>query len=379
MQQRVYLDNAATTPMLPEVLEAMLPYMQDKFGNPSSIYSYGREAKMAIENARKFVAKSFNAKPGEIFFTGSGTESTNMALYGAVINLGVKHIISSKIEHHATLHTIEYLQKQYNLQVSYVPINKQGHLQLDALNELLVNTKVPTLVTLMYANNEIGNLLDIAKVGKMCKQYNAYFHTDAVQAVGHYTIDVQALGIDMMSSTGHKFHGPKGTGVLYLNENIKINPLIWGGAQERNMRAGTENVYGIVGYAKALEIALNNLEKDTAYIRNLKSYCIEQLNKNIELISYTGDVNNGLYTILNAAFANTAAASMLIYNLDIAGICVSGGSACSSGANNISHVIYELRGTEDVIPIRISFSKLSTEQDIDKALEVIIKTVNKNK
>jgi len=368
---RIYFDNAATTALDPEVLEAMMPYLTEKFGNPSSVYSYGRETKMAIESARKTVARILNAAPGEIFFTSGGTESSNTAINAAINDLGCKHIITSPIEHHATLHTVEYLAHTGKAKLSFVKLTKDGHIDLQHLEELLANNE-KTLVTLMHANNEVGNLLKIKAVGELCEKYNAIFHSDTVQTVGHYPIDLKNLYVHFVSAAGHKFHGPKGIGILYVNENIQIKPFINGGAQERNMRAGTENLYGIVGFAKALEIATQRYEQDSAYIKSLKTYMAEKLQQEFNGVSFNGDTNgSSLYTVLNVSFPKTEKAEMLLFNLDMAGICVSGGSACTSGANSTSHVIKALcNGQSDsIVPIRFSFCKHNTKEEIDAVIE----------
>lgn len=369
--QRIYFDNAATTALDSEVLEAMMPYLTEKFGNPSSVYSYGRETKMAIEQARKTVAKLLNANPGEIFFTSGGTESSNTAIHAAIKDLGCKHIITSPIEHHATLHTVENIAKTGLVELSFVNLTENGHIDLNHLEELLA-TKENSLVTLMHANNEIGNLLDVKAVSSLCEKYHAIFHSDMVQTIGHYPIDLKEIKVHFVSSAGHKFHGPKGVGILYVNENIKINPLIAGGAQERNMRAGTENLYGIVGYAKALEIALNGYESDSKKTNDLKNYMFQQLSNSFPGIVRNGDQNgNSLYTVLNVSFPKSDKSEMLLFNLDMAGICVSGGSACSSGASSVSHVIKALHNekAENMVPIRFSFSKHNTTEEVDIVIE----------
>jgi cysteine desulfurase len=263
---RIYFDNAATTSLDPIVLEAMMPYLTEKFGNPSSIYSYGRESRMAIEQARKSVAKNLGAKPSEIFFTSGGTESSNTILHAAIYDLGCEHIISSPIEHHATLHTVEHLSKTAGIALSYVNILPNGHIDLAHLAALLESNSDKTIVSIMHANNEIGNMIDLHTVGTICKKYNALFHTDTVQTVGHFPLDLRNTPVHFITGAAHKFHGPKGVGLLYINENVRIKPFIFGGGQERNMRAGTENIYGIVGFAKALELATNTFENDKAYI-----------------------------------------------------------------------------------------------------------------
>ncbi|MBW7952778.1 MAG: cysteine desulfurase, partial [Chitinophagaceae bacterium] len=304
--KRIYFDNAATTMLDSDVLESMMPYLTTYFGNPSSIYSYGRESRFAIENARKSVAKILNANPAEIFFTSGGTESSNTAITKSVRDLGCKHIISSKIEHHATLHTLENLEKRGEATVSYVKLLENGCVDINDVENLLANSKEKTLVTLMHANNEIGNILDIHAVGELCKKHHAIFHSDTVQTVGHFTFDLKNTYVHFITGAAHKFHGPKGVGILYINENIKINPLIFGGSQERNMRAGTENLYGIVGFAKALELATENFKKDSAYIKDLKFYMKAKLESEIEGVSFNGDVlSKSLYTVLSVNFPKT--------------------------------------------------------------------------
>jgi len=368
--KRIYLDNAATTALDPHVLEAMMPYLTSHFGNPSSIYSYGRESRMAIENARKSVAKILGAHPAEIFFTSGGTESSNTAILAAVRDLGCKHIITSQIEHHATLHTVEYLQDCGEVSLSYVKLLSDGHIDLDDLEKRLSESKEKCLVTLLHANNEIGNILDIHAVGDLCKKYNAIFHSDTVQTVGHFPFDLRNTPIHFITGAGHKFHGPKGIGILYVNENVKIKPFIHGGAQERNLRAGTENVYGIVGFAKALEIATINFEKDSAYIRSIKLYMLEQLKQHFKQISFNGDpLGKSLYTVLSVNFPKSEKSEMLLFNLDINNICASGGSACTSGADAGSHVIRGINNNADQVTVRFSFCKHNTKEEIDIVIE----------
>lgn len=370
--RRIYFDNAATTALDPEVLDAMMPYLTEKFGNPSSIYSYGRETKMGIESARKTVAKILNCAPGEIFFTSGGTESSNTAINAAVRDLGCKHIITSPIEHHATLHTVEHLAKSGQATLDFVNLLPNGHVDLANLEALLAANKGKTLVTLMHANNEIGNLLDVKAVGELCKKYDAIFHCDMVQTIGHYPINLKDLNVHFASAAGHKFHGPKGVGILYINDSVKINPMINGGAQERNMRAGTENMYGIVGFAKALELATSRFEQDSTYIRDLKKYMNTRLAETFEGVAFNGDCDGDcLYTVLNVAFPKTDKSDMLLFNLDMAGICVSGGSACSSGASSISHVIKALHNghSTEIVPIRFSFCRHNTREEVDTVIE----------
>lgn len=367
--QRIYLDNAATTPLDKTVLEAMMPYLTEQFGNPSSIYSYGRETRMAIEKARKSIAGLLNTTPGEIFFTSGGTESSNTAIHGAIYDLGCKHIISSPIEHHATLHTIEYLASTGNCTLSYVKLTQDGHIDLIDLERLLTESDKKCLVTLMHANNELGNLLDVPYVAQLCQKYEAIFHTDGVQSIAHYNIDLQKVPIHFMSGSAHKFYGPKGSGLLYINSSVHIKPYIHGGGQERNMRAGTENVAGIIGFAKALEIAMSHLEEDSVYIESLKSYMREQFTQQIPEVKFNGDTGErSLYTVLSVSFPANERTEMLSMNLDMAGICVSGGSACSSGAQGGSHVIKAVYPHEQRVTIRFSFSKHNTFDEIDATI-----------
>ncbi len=370
MMERIYLDNAATTALDPAVLEAMMPFLTNRFGNPSSIYSYGRESRMGIENARKSVAKLLHAHPAEIFFTSGGTESSNTAITAAVRDLGCKHIISSKIEHHATLHTIEYLHQKGEALLSYVQILDDGHIDLNHLEILLQNTPEKCLVTLMHANNEIGNMIDLNTVGTLCRKYNAIFHSDTVQTVGHFPFDLRNTPIDFITGSSHKFHGPKGSGILYINENIKIKPFINGGSQERNMRAGTENLYGIIGFAKALEMATEQHATDKEKILALKKYMMLSLTKNIVGAKFNGDpTGNSLYAVLSTSFPKTDKSEMLLFNLDINHICASGGSACTSGADQGSHVIRALNSDPNRVTVRFSFSKYNSIAEIDQVIE----------
>jgi cysteine desulfurase len=370
--QRIYFDNAATTPLDAEVLDAMMPYLTTHFGNPSSIYSYGRETRLAVENARKTVAKILGANPGEIFFTSGGTESTNTALCAAVYDLGCETIITSPLEHHATLHTVEKLHTQKGIGLQFVKVFSNGHIDLDDLESLLSSSAKKALVTLMHANNEIGNITDINAVGELCKKYDAVFHSDTVQTVGHFPFNLHATPVDFINGAGHKFHGPKGIGIIYINERNKISPFIQGGSQERNMRAGTENIYGIVGFAKALELATKNYEADKTYICGLKNYMLKQLQNNIEGVSFNGDyAGNSLYTVLSANFPKNEKSELILFNLDINNICASGGSACTSGASVSSHVISAINPNADVdfVTVRFSFSKHNTKEEIDTVVQ----------
>jgi cysteine desulfurase len=369
---RIYLDNAATTALDADVLDTMMPYLTEKFGNPSSIYSYGRESRMAIEQARKSVAKILNAHPAEIFFTSGGTESSNTALHAAVFNLGCTHIITSPIEHHATLHTVEHLSKTGAAKLSFVKLLANGHVDLQDLEEQLAGSSQKVLVTLMHANNEIGNLLDIHATGNLCKRYGAIFHSDTVQTVGHYPFDLRSTPVHFITGAAHKFHGPKGVGMLYINENVRISPYLHGGGQERNMRAGTENLYGIVGFAKALQNATLHYTEHSAYIGSLKMYMKEQLQAHIPGVAFNGDVDGqSLYTVLNVSFPKTEKSEMLLFNLDIHHICASGGSACTSGADAGSHVIRAINNNPNQIAVRFSFCKTNTRQEIDAVVNCL--------
>jgi cysteine desulfurase len=371
--QRIYFDNAATTPLAPEVLEAMMPYLTEKFGNPSSIYSYGRETRLAIEQARKSVAKNLGAKPAEIFFTSGGTESSNTVLNAAINDLGCKHIISSPIEHHATLHTVTHLAKLHNLKLSFIQILPNGHIDMDHLATLLAGSTEKTIVTIMHANNEIGNMIDMAAIGQLCRQSHAYFHSDTVQTVGHFPFELSQVPVDFITGAGHKFHGPKGVGILYINENVKISPLVHGGSQERNMRAGTENLYGIVGFAKALELATEKYEEDRAYIQSLKQYLHDQLVEKIPSVSFNGDpFGRSLYNLLSVNFPKNEKTEMILFNLDMNHVCASGGSACSSGAQQGSHVINALNKGSEIVTVRFSFSKQNTKAEIDQVVTALL-------
>ncbi|HLP11504.1 MAG TPA: cysteine desulfurase family protein [Flavobacteriales bacterium] len=368
MTKRVYLDNAATTELDPSVLEAMVMVMKEDFGNPSSTHSFGRKTKGAIETSRKKIAGLINAKSSEIIFTSGGTEADNLAIASAVLDLGVTHIISSCIEHHAVGHTIENICTKNKIGYSLVNLTTNGHVDIKHLEELL--SKNPnSLVSLMHANNEIGNLLDIDKVGELCEKYKAFFHSDTVQTMGHYQLDVQKSKIHFLTCGAHKFHGPKGVGFLYKSEKLKINPLIHGGAQERNLRGGTENLYGIVGMAKALEIACAEMKEHTDHILGLKNYMIDLVTKEIPGVSFNGDYNGkSLYTVLNISFPPNENNDMLLFKLDINGVAASGGSACSSGSNKGSHVLEALKVNPDRVNIRFSFSKYTQKEDIDYAV-----------
>lgn len=374
--KRIYLDNAATTAMDPEVLDAMLPYMKEDFGNPSSTHFFGRKTRSAIEAARKQIAGFINANPGEIVFTSGGTEADNTAICNSVSDLGVKHIITSAIEHHAVLHSVEEMQKRFGVKVSMVKLHADGHINLDHLEEL-INPEEKTLVSLMHANNEIGNLLPIKKVAELCRDRKAYFHSDTVQTMGHYNIDTKNIPLDFLTCGAHKFHGPKGVGFLFRRETIKIHPFIHGGAQERGYRGGTENLYGIIGMAKAMEIAYRDLTAHMEHIAAVKKHMIEKLKQEIPGILFNGDAEkSSLYTVLNVSLPPSEKGDMLLFSLDIAGIAASGGSACSSGSNKGSHVLSALQVDPGRSNVRFSFSKYTTKEDIDHAISVVKQLCN---
>ncbi len=332
--KRVYLDNAATTPLAPEVVEAMIPVMRENFGNPSSTHFYGRQSKALIETSRRKIAGYLNCQPSEIVFTSGGTEADNMAIFTSVHELGVKRIITTTIEHHAVGHTVEHLEKEGLIELNYVQIDEKGNVNVAHLESLLAENK-PTLVSLMHANNEIATLIPLQRVSELCRKYNALFHSDTVQTMGHYAFDLKAVSIDFITCAAHKFHGPKGIGFLYVNKQNKVGSLIHGGAQERGLRGGTENIYGIVGLAKAMELAYEDVTGHQQHVQALKSYMIEQLTHHFPDIAFHGEIHpeKSLYTVLNACFPHTPKAGMLLFTLDLKGVAVSGGSACSSGVN----------------------------------------------
>jgi cysteine desulfurase len=376
---RVYFDNAATTPLDPSVIAAMTEAMHNYAGNPSSIHKEGRTARAAVEEARKRVAKLLNASIGEVFFTSGGTEANNMVLKNAVRDLGVQRIISSRIEHHAVLHTLERLATASAVQVDYVALDTKGRVNLENLENLLRGSSARTLVSLMHANNEIGTMIDLQKVGELCQQYGALFHSDTVQTMGYYPIDVSKTKIHFLNGAAHKFHGPKGVGFVYINNETMLKPFIDGGSQERNMRGGTENVYGIIGLAKALELAYANLEERQKHMENLhkrlKNKLLERF-ADIQVISnFDQDTEGGQnhFKILNVSFPLSPKAELLLFNLDIAGIAASGGSACSSGVEGGSHVLTELGIDPDRKCIRFSFSHLNTVEEVDFLVEKLEK------
>lgn len=369
MSKRIYLDNAATTPLSEEVIDVMSACMREFYGNPSSIHACGRKVRAKIEESRKKIAQLLGASIGEIFFTSGGTESNNMAIKCAVRDLGVRRIISSDIEHHCVGHSLDAV-KQMGVSIEMVKVDDKGRVDYDHLEELLQEkTGVKTLVSLMHANNEIGTLSDMDRIATLCENYHAYYHSDTVQTIGHLPIDVSKTKIHFFSGGAHKFHGPKGCGFIYINSEAMIKPMIDGGSQERNMRAGTENLYGIVGMAKALEMACEHMDAYAAQITDIRQYFKDQLSERFEDIHFHGDQENFLYTVLSVCFPASEKSSMLLLHLDIAGISASGGSACSSGAEAGSHVLQAIGADTSRKAIRFSFSHFTTKEDIDKTLE----------
>lgn len=368
---RVYLDNAATTPLDKEVFDAMAPFMLEDFGNPSSTHSHGRKVRAAIESSRKKIAELLNCTPGEIIFTSGGTEADNTLITSGISTYNIRHAISTPIEHHAVTHTLEILEKKGAIELHHVNLDEKGHVDMAHLEKLL--QQYPNaLVSLMHANNEIGNLLDIQKTGELSKKYNAFFHSDTVQTMGHYRHNMKELHVCGLTAGAHKFHGPKGVGFMYIQKDRKIAQLIHGGAQERNMRGGTENVYGIIGMAKALEIAYRDMEEHTRHIQALKSRMISRLKEHVPGVTFHGDSANlerSLYTVLNVSLPESEENDMVLFNLDLQGISASGGSACSSGASTGSHVLGALYPNSKRGAVRFSFSKYNTEEEIDFATE----------
>jgi cysteine desulfurase len=374
--QQVYFDNAATTQIREEVITSITEVMRNNYGNASSSHSIGRASKVVIEQARKTIARYFNVSAGEIIFTSGGTEADNLILRSAVKDLGVMHIITSKIEHHAVLHTLDELVKAYNIKVSYVAVDTNGDIDFKHL-ELLLKSETKTLVSLMHINNEIGNILDIKKVASLCKTNNALFHTDAVQSVGHYKLDLQDIQVDFLAAAAHKFHGPKGVGFAFIRKNAGLKPFIFGGEQERGLRAGTESVHNIVGLETAIKMAYFNLDTEMNYVKELKAYFIETIKKNISNVAFNGlsDVlDKSTYTLVNVCLPMPPQkAAMILFQLDLKGIACSKGSACQSGSNQKSHVLSEILNDENLQKpsIRFSFSIYNTKEEVDYVVDVL--------
>lgn len=376
--KKVYLDNAATTPLHPKVIETITTVMQETYGNPSSTHQFGRKARAIVEAARKDIAKHFNVTSPEVIFTSGGGEADNLILRNAIENLDVKHIITSKIEHHAVLHTVDVLEKEHAISVSYVNLNGKGEVDFGHLEALLSTNNEKTLVSLMQINNELGNILDVDKVCDLCKQYNALFHSDTVQVIGHYHLDLQKTPIDFITASAHKFHGPKGVGFAIIKKGFGIKPILIGGEQERGARAGTENVHNIAGMQAALNIAYAEIDKDAEHITRLKKYFIEKLKEIDSTIAFNGcsaTIEKSTYTVLSVRFSKDI--PMLLFNLDLKGIAASGGSACQSGSTSGSHVLNAILPNDEAqkTSVRFSFSKYTTKADIDYALGVLSEIV----
>ena len=379
----VYLDNAATTQLRDEVVDKMFKIAKINYGNPSSTHSFGRGSRTLVESSRKQIANHLNVSPSEIIFMSGGTEADNCILRSAVRDLGVKHLISSKIEHHAVTHTLDQLAIDYPIKISYVKLDELGNIDYDDLELILKSSNSKTLVTLMHINNELGNILDINLVSTLCIQYKSLFHSDTVQSVGHYKLDLSSLNIDFLVASAHKFHGPKGIGFAYINKKNPIKPLIFGGSQEKGFRAGTESVHNIIGMSDALDISMHKIEAETKYIKNLKSYFINQLNDNIKGIKFNGassDLEHSTYTLVNVRFPIIKEKSALfLFQLDMKGIACSKGSACQSGADSGSHVLDNVLSEEEnkFVSLRFSFSIYNTIEEVDYVISELKKLINK--
>lgn len=377
MKKYIYMDNAATTPVKKEVLDEMLPYFSEKYGNPSSVYSLASTSKVAVEKAREQIANAIGANKKEIFFTAGGSESDNWAIKGAAYSNRKKgnHIITSKIEHHAVLHTCEYLEKQ-GFEVTYLDVDEDGIVNMEQLKNSIKDTTI--LITIMFANNEIGTIQPIKEIGEIAKENNILFHTDAVQAIGNIRFDVKDLNVDLLSMSAHKFNGPKGVGALYMKQGIRIDSLIAGGGQERNRRAGTENVPGIVGMGKAIELAYENLEEHNERLTALRDSLIEKIENNIEHIRLNGHRTQRLPGNVNFSFEFIEGESLLL-SLDMVGVAASSGSACTSGALDPSHVLMAIGLSHEIAhgSLRLSLSEFNTEEEIDYVVKNLITIVDR--
>ena len=378
--QPVYFDNAATTPIDKEVIQVITQSMEEIYGNPSSAHQIGRKAKAVVENSRKNIAKMFGCSASEITFTAGGSEADNLILRNAVVNLGVRRIITSAIEHHAVLHTIEALKEEFSISIDYVNVNEHGDIDFEHLVRLLQSDEIKTLVSLMFVNNEIGNVLELEKIGELCKENGAYFHSDTVQGIAHAPLDLSKTDIDFITASAHKFHGPKGVGFAFIRRGIGIHPILLGGEQEKGARAGTENTHNIVGMEKALILGLENFEKDKAYVNSLKTYFIEQLKSNFPDIQFNGrsaELEKCAFHILNVRFSRDI--PMLLFSLDLKGIAASGGSACQSGSNKGSHVLNTILSSDDALntSVRFSFSKYNTLDEVDYTIGVLREIIKK--
>ena len=372
--KEVYLDNAATTAIRDEVIVDMTKALKQNFGNASSTHSFGRSSKVLIEKARKTIAGYLNVSAGEILFTSGGTEADNLVLRSAVRDLKVSHIIISKIEHHAVLHTAKQLKKEYDIEISYVNLDAFGSIDYEHLETLLKSDR-KTLVSLMHVNNEIGNLLDIKYVAELCKSHNALFHSDTVQAIGHFNLDLQEIPINFLAASAHKFHGPKGVGFVFVRKNSGLKPLIFGGEQERGFRAGTESIHNIVGIERALQLAYDNLGEERSYVEGLKQYFIKRLKEDLPQVAFNGysdDMNKSTYTLVSVRLpVSVEKSSMLLFQLDLKGIACSKGSACQSGSTQSSHVLSEILSDAELQKpsIRFSFSIYNTVEEIDYVIK----------
>ena len=375
---RVYLDNAATTQIAPEVIDYMSDLMRSDYANPSSIHHGGRKSRIIIENARKTVSGFLNTSPGNIFFTSGGTEADNMAIRCGILDNNITNAITSSISHKAVIYPLEELKEKNLISLDYIKLDLNGRVDLNHL-EILLKNNDRTFVSIMHANNEIGTIQPIVEIGEICKKYNAVFHCDTVQTMAHYPIDLQKLNVDFITGSAHKFHGPKGVGFIYISDNVNIKPFISGGSQERNMRAGTENVHAIAGLAKAMELSYLNMEKDKIYISEIKKYMIDQLSKNIKDIKFNAnctDFQNSLFKILSVSFPKISESEMLLFKLDIHGISCSGGSACSAGNMSGSHVLDEVCKDNNRTGVRFSFSRYNTKAEIDYTIQKIKEIFN---
>lgn len=379
--QKVYFDSAATTEVRPEVITKMVSVLKEDYGNPSSIHGYGRSAKNHIEQTRKNIAGYLGVKASEIIFTSGGTEADNLVINSAVRDLGVKHIITTRIEHHAVLHTVQEIESRTDTIVSYVNINTDGSIDYKHLESLLSNSNEKTLVSLMHVNNEVGTILDIERVGNLCNEHKALFHSDMVQSIGHYDVNLSNLHVDFTAVSAHKFHGPKGVGFAYIRKNSGLKPLIFGGEQERGYRAGTESVHNIAGMDEALRLSYENLEEEKSYVTNLKQYFIDTLKNKIEGVKFNAsccDPQKSTYTLISVCLpVSEEKAGILLFHLDINGIACSKGSACQSGSGKGSHVLTEILSDEDLQKpsIRFSLSKFNTKEEIEYTVDVLKKFI----
>lgn len=372
--EKIYLDNAATTALRPEVVVEMMEILQNEYGNPSSSHSFGRSAKSKLELSRKTIAQLLNVSAQEIIFTSGATEANNWILQNAIVHLNVKRIVTSKIEHHAVLHAVEFLAKKHEIQIDFVKIKADGTIDINHLMELL-SEEIPTLVSLMHVNNETGTILDLEEIAKICKQHSVYFHSDTVQSVGKMELDLQQIPVDFMVASAHKFHGPKGIGFAFIRKGLSMKSIFHGGEQEKGIRPGTESLHNIVGMAKALELSYQNLDQEIIQIQELKNYTITNLKKHFSEVAFNGSIENTFYTIVNTRLPlENAKSSMLLFNLDMKGIAVSRGSACQSGSARPSHVLAAFLDEKEVLKpsIRISFSHLNTKKEIDILIEALL-------